>query len=58
MIARNLEARVKRLEGEVHCDYCLCLEPRQGQTEDECIAEFYAEHPYFRNKNHPPFLFP
>jgi len=58
MTVKNLEARVKHLEDEVHCDYCLCLEPRPGQTEDECIEEFYAEHPWLRGKNHPPFLLP
>lgn len=58
MNARNLETRVKRLEDDAQCTYCLCLEPRQGQTDDECIAEFYADHPWLLGKNHPPFLFP
>ncbi len=58
MNARNLETRVKRLEDDAQRTYCLCLEPRPGQTEDECIAEFYADHPWLLDKNHPTFLFP
>lgn len=59
MTARNLEARVKCLEDEVSRTYCLCLDPRPGQTEDECIEEFYAKHPEARNdKTGLPFLLP
>lgn len=58
MIARNLKTRVKNLEDNAPCTYCLCLEPRPGQTDDECVAEFYAKHPEARSeKSGLPFLF-
>lgn len=59
MTARNLEARVKRLEDGAPRTYCLCLEPKPGQTDDECIEEFYTKHPEAKNdKGGLPFLFP
>lgn len=59
MNSRTLTSRIKRLEDDAPRTYCMCLEPRPGQTDDECIEEFYAKHPEARNdKSVVPFLFP
>jgi hypothetical protein len=59
MNARTLASRLQRLEDDAPRDCCLCLEPRPGQTDDECVEEFYVKHPEARNeKSCLPFLFP
>jgi hypothetical protein len=59
MNGKNLGSRVKRLEEDTPRTYCLCLDPKPGQTDDEAIEEFYAAHPEARNdKSGLPFLFP
>lgn len=59
MNSRTLTSRVQRLEDDAPRTYCLCLEPKAGQTDEECIEEFYAKHPEARNdKSGIPLLFP
>lgn len=56
---KTLSARLQRLEDDAPRTYCLCFEPNTGQTDDECVDEFYAKHPEARSKKSGlPFLFP